>query len=106
MMFYRGQKVICVDTWPPQTLFAWLRRCWDEWRHPYTHPIKGNVYTVERVHINDETGALCLDLVELTDGRDFWDGFWACGFRPVVERKTDISVFKAMLNSKKTEVDA
>lgn len=77
-MFKVGQKVVCVDASPD----------------PFGRALqvkKGQVYTVSAVLC----GGIGITLVEIscTDAH----GWWASRFRPVVERKTDISVFQAML---------
>lgn len=56
----------------------------------------------------DEDGEIHIELVEYpSPARDeFQAGFRAKFFRPVVERKTDISIFTAMLNPSQVTVDA
>lgn len=91
MAFYRGQKVVCIDASgePGKTWLADI-------------PEEGQVYTVFMVFISQ--GELQLVLDEIKNDAVFDHGYRAKRFRPVVERKTDISVFTAMLNpSKKTE---
>ena len=93
MAFYVGQKVVCVDDRPffsegvPVPL------------------VLGRIYTVAGFDNHD-----CLVLVE-QPGRNFagWRsdlGYQKSRFRPVVERKTDISIFKAMLNPSDVRVSA
>lgn len=76
-------------------------------------PRHGEVYTI----LNMEPGAnpwtrqfTFIRFVELVNGPHLVDGFEPSFdsrlFRPVVERKTDISVFKAMLEPKKGKVEA
>lgn len=97
MTFRVGQKVVCVDTWPRGN----LRLMWDKFWHPYKSPVKGEIYTICGI-FTDETGNLHLELIELPNRDDYWlDGFYACGFRPLIERKTDISVFTKMLTDTK-----
>lgn len=89
MDFYFGQKVVCVNA-PP---FGGRLR-------------KGGVYTVcgwsENVTGNPDgsrsRGVLLKELppIRLMDGKP--NGFWHERSRPAVERKTDISIFTAMLN--------
>jgi hypothetical protein len=80
-MFYVGQKVVCVDD------------------HDTDLVSKGGLYVVRVVR---------LPYLELSGVRGLgWnDGMMASRFRPVVERKTDISIFKAMLNPSKQGADA
>lgn len=83
MAFHVGQKVVCVN---------------DGWRlvagpKAIAEVRKGDVLTVHSVL---ERGAKCfLHFREATHGYD------ANCFRPVVEPKTDISIFTAMLKPKK-----
>ena len=91
MAFYVGQKVICVGF--PRASFS---DRWCEFWHPPKggDPKKGNVYTVSRIH---ETS---IEIAEINSPADeYWlEGFLKVGFRPVVERKTDISIFTEILN--------
>lgn len=63
---------------------------------PYA-PKVGEIFTVRAAAIDPEDGVLMLVFDEIDHE---WD---AENFRPLVKRKTDISVFKAML---KTEPEA
>lgn len=90
MNFRVGQKVVCVDDSPR-----------DE--RP-VHVVKGHVYTI---------GSFCplwgrkaVYLIEATAADN--NPFWADRFRPIVERKTDISVFTDILRkvTKHDRVDA
>jgi hypothetical protein len=73
-------------------------------------PVVGGVYTILGViKIFDSflgealTG---LQFVEITNS-SAWDGAYASSrFRPIVERKTDISIFTAMLNPSKRRIEA
>lgn len=93
-MFRINQRVVCVDDGTPFL------------------PERGRVYTVRAIlSWNFDNGnyvALLLD--EIRNPVLDWVGegrsehpFWIGRFRPVVERKTDISIFKAMLNPKRHE---
>lgn len=89
-MFRVGQKVVCVDVsyFGPNT--SLLR--------------KGDVYTIASVDAyEDAHGEYGVTLVEIIPqpAPGWRDGFRASRFRPVVERKTDISIFTAMLNPTK-----
>lgn len=107
--FRVGQKVVCVDD----------GALWD---------IKtGSVYTVAQitvepdVYVDIETGdfshiganqaVVYLTEVVLRHTRHgvrtiHFGGFSASRFRPVVQRKTDISIFKALLTPSKEKVEA
>lgn len=93
-MFRVGQKVVCVDALFPKN--TWRHRWFKFWQ-PYKSPSDGEVYTVANVY--SEAGMLLLELIELPSPEtNVWmAGFLACGFRPLVDRKTDISALKALL---------
>lgn len=99
--FVVGQKVVCVDD-----SFSAI------WHEPLVTgdrmhlPVAHAVYTVRGVVVfpfsNGDEPAIYL--TEIVNPKvPFWDGgcleqaFWAERFRPVQERKTDISVFTKML---------
>lgn len=94
MAFYVGQKVECIKAVHP------------DWDKPPFLTI-GAIYTVENIYEPLE-GEFALELVELPQpGNDLvFPGFRADHFRPIVERKTSIAIFKAMLNPSKQEVEA
>ena len=98
-MFFVGQQVECVG-WKI-TFEDWLREVY----HPIVpQPKIGEICTVSNVYL-DPFNILTLELVEYPhkDG-DFWmPGFHAEGFRPLVKKKTDISVFTELLNKIPTE---
>lgn len=96
MAFRVGQKVVCVDGSPAVGGGTWG-----------LEPQKGSVYEIRNIGTGLVHGqpTLMFGIVEL-DGTVpgvFWR---ASRFRPVVERKTDISIFTAMLNPSKQTVDA
>lgn len=93
MTFQVGQKVVCIGD------------CTSEPVQGEVLVRKGEVYTVRGiVHFNNLDGpGLYLHeirnpVIDTTDGR-VERAFGIEGFRPVVERKTDISVFTEMLNN-------
>ena len=98
MMFRVGQKVVCIGTVgsPNVDWEAWVS-CWKIIR-----PSRGSVYTVRDIRM----GAIRqhVRLVEIINpNAEFKDAqpqepwFWAEAFRPIVERKTDISALQALL---------
>ncbi len=90
MVFSVGQKVVCIDA-KNRPGHVWKRN---------DAPVQGRIYTVARVLI--ENGGTSLQLHEQKrHPRSMWKGYHACRFRPVVARKTDISIFKEMLVPKK-----
>lgn len=87
MTFHIGQRVICV------------RAPICELRWPWTaYPVEGQVYTIREVMLSS---VLLAEIVSAI-GRSGYEGaFDANRFRPIVEKKTDISIFTAMLSPKK-----
>ena len=93
MAFHVGQKVECVDD-----SNANLINC-----YPILMiaPKKGERYTISAVgliHSYDPQQLPCVHVSELD--RPFHSPIWAHRFRAIVEQKTDISIFTAMLNPK------
>lgn len=98
-MFQIGQKVVCIA---------------DKTRGGYgdeIEPIVGAVYTVRGIDLNRQ-GCKCptgLWLCEIhNEPRVYAGGFDEASFaedrfRPLVERKTDIGIFKKMLTPKRKE---
>lgn len=86
MNFRVGQKVVCIDASK-------------SWRGDISDLVKGATYTVREVFMFGVT----LDEVPLPE-----DYLWFNGhrFRPVVERKTDISIFTKMLTDTREHVGA
>lgn len=81
MAFHVGQKVVCIDdSW---TDLNGRPDCRPE------DPRKGSVYEIASI-----AEGVWLYLQEIPNGV----GYESCSFRPVVERKTDISIFTKMLN--------
>jgi len=90
MNFRVGQKIVCVDnsvdygcTWQPG-------EC----------PQIGEVYTVERIGFYFSPS---VQLVELPRTCPVHKWFRQSRFRPIVERKTDISIFTKMLTPRELE---
>lgn len=93
MTFRVGQKVVCVRTMPGH------RRM-----ETGVYPEEGPVYVVRSIFYFEGRALLRLQGIDnthlhYTDGIE--PGFNAKNFRPVVERKTDISIFTAMLKPSK-----
>lgn len=96
-MFRVGQKVVFIggrDGW---------RHRWEKFWHPYASPQIGAIYTIANMYTSSQ-GFLNLELVEFpSPATKHWAaGFRAERFRPVVERKTDISTFTKMLTRKRS----
>jgi hypothetical protein len=89
MNFQVGQKVVCVKNGP-----------W--WGGNRDRLVLGAIYTIRRLIVADD-GDLIFQIHEIQrspKARQIWGddvGYAAFRFRPVVERKTDISIFTKML---------
>ena len=99
MIFHVGQRVVCINV---------LCRGGSQWPG-YLYPQLNAVYTVRDIYANPCDGRTLLRLAEiknppLPSGNE--PGFGATHFRPVTECKTDISIFKKILDdaSKKREL--
>lgn len=99
MAFRVGMKVVCIRTMPVGWRIA-----------GGSYPEERSVYTIRSIlPYNDTT---LLRFFEIDNSRlKASDGFVEPGFnskyfRPVVERKTDISIFTAMLDTSQQGVDA
>ncbi len=104
-MFYVGQKVVCIDD------KSCLRAITENWNLDL-HGLKvGEVYTIKWIgnfkhkYLGE---SVCVHLVEINRPNCFLHGvpvpFSLKRFRPLEERKTDISIFEAMLNPNKQDV--
>lgn len=99
MAFYVGQKVVCVDaSEEAHDLPEWCCPIGD-----LSGLEEGKVYTVREYGL-DDIGLPTVWLQEIyreshPEAEDVGEpGYSPRRFRPAVERKTDISLFKAMLN--------
>lgn len=71
--------------------------------------IKGEVYTIdgfEECFWEPHLGVHLAERPLSQDEKRRYCGYHPNRFRPIVERKTDISIFTKMLNTKKKKVDA
>ncbi len=95
--FAVGQKVVCIFGHQGENKLT--KNGWA--------PKTGGIYTVRSIFV---WGKTYIRLEEYHD--DHNDGPWGeCGwdasrFRPAIEHRTDISIFKAMLNPSKEQVSA
>lgn len=95
-----GQKLVCVKLGAPETELSWRAQ-------GFVWPVLGSIYTLRG--FAPPTDCLSLLLNEIRNPLlfgAFEPGYEEWGFRPVVERKTDISVFQAMLTPSPVTVDA
>ena len=83
MTFRAGQKVECIDSTP-------------DFRGRPTPLVFGAIYEVECVVGPDKTGIMGLVIIGCYSPHPF-NAWRSTRFRPFVERKTDISIFTAML---------
>lgn len=99
--FRVGQKVVCVDD-------QWHDENWAGFPCPLN---VGKVYTIKKIGASEKTvfmgkkGYPSLTLHEVDHPYGDFAGFAHDRFRPVVERKTDISIFKALLTPSKEKVE-
>lgn len=95
-MFYVGQKVVCVDA--AGSMIPPL--------------VEGNIYTIATIRWLDEkevvNPGLGVTLIELPTFRskEYCAEYRIERFRPLVEKKTDISIFKEILNKVNTHEPA
>lgn len=99
MTFRVGQKVVCVE----DDFAERNKLC----RIPTHYPKTGQVYTIRS--FVSARGRVFVRLIEIINQPEKLLGnvepaFWVERFRPVVETKTDISIFTSML--KPSRVDA
>lgn len=92
MTFRVGQKVVCVDDRSGEFFVAWLN----------DSLVRGRIYEVCRIRERVGDYATVLELTGVNEGKSC-NGWLASRFRPVVERKTDISVFTMMLKPSKVK---
>lgn len=100
-MFHVNQKVVCVNAKPsPICRITGV-----------SNLSKGAIYTIRDIEVWE--GVECVRLVEIVErpyhfiDRGWLEPSWRANrFRPVVSRKTDISIFTAMLTPSKQEIDA
>jgi hypothetical protein len=93
MTFRVGQKVECVDD-----NFGQLSKDWDQ-LYVKNLPKVGDICIVS--YVGPFPGYTPAWIFIRLEG--FSGGFIPSNFRPIVERKTDISVFTAMLNANKQD---
>lgn len=105
MAFQVGQKVVCIGTKGTPN-FDWAAWC-AYWK--VVTPTRGETYTVRDTRIGRD-GRQHLHLIEIVnpivpfrDAPDQEKWFWAEAFRPVIEKKTDISIFTKLLAPKQLE---
>ena len=96
MTFRVGQKVVCIHQ--PKSAIA---KQWMELGANY--PSKNSIYTIRDIvsFPDGSSGFLLQELWNDHLGYKPEPAFDACHFRPIVERKTDISVFTKMLTDTK-----
>lgn len=107
--FHVGQKVVCIE----------MDRLYPNGVEPVDEPIQpvvGKIYTVREILIGAVGNFPCIKVEEIPDHRIhvIVNGqlllgdvvFDAVGFRPLVERKTSIEIFQAMLITPKVGIQA
>lgn len=104
MTFHIGQKVVCVETSKESHRGAWL---------PYAavFPIVGTIYHIRSIAFdNPQQPDGLVTLAEIDNSHlkcrfnyAVEPAFPVRAFRPIVEHKTDISVFTRMLTDKRVD---
>ncbi len=103
-----GMKVVCVGYEGHTRSAEW----WKQWREYWgiACPQRGEVYTIREMrmaldgHLRVRVDEIVNPIISFTDGPDQEPWFHALSFRPVHTKKTDISIFTAMLTgAKQTE---
>lgn len=90
MGFHIGQKVVCVAD--------------KNGNYGIPEPSRGEICTIDNIYVTP-CGKLTLEILEYPQDGGNWSypGWLASCFRPVHERKTDISIFQRMLLPKKVD---
>lgn len=91
MTFHVGQKVVCIDD-------DWCVVVGNPANNAGPHPVNGEVHVVSAIALVDDVEYLYLS------GFPAHVSYDAMAFRPIVEKKTDISVFTALLNPSPSKV--
>ena len=91
-MFHVGQEVVCI---PETRSGKWYNVKSKRRADPSIMPEEGKVYTVTGLAQYNGGLFLCL--------KGFSGAYTAFRFRPIVKRKTDISIFTRMLKSNELE---
>lgn len=102
--WHAGMKVVCIRENSCKDWGGYYAKC--------RYPIVGEVYTLRwiKAYETGEVGVLLMEIVNPVG--DFKVGlagetlFRAEQFRPVQERKSDISIFTAMLHDQRSKVPA
>lgn len=105
-MFYVNQKVVCIDDrW---TMALTLRGRIKRWLLGHdVDPVKGRIYTIRDIYL--KYGATWLRFHELHNPEGLGlsePRYKSIAFRPLIERKTDISALEALLTGRSIKVDA
>jgi hypothetical protein len=102
--FHVGQKVVLARDFG----YMSMSRATDD---GVTIPVRGTIYTIREFDDQRSDGfSLALRLNEIRNAPHYTNGlepsFCVSLFEPVIERKTDISVFTALLTSQPEQVPA
>ena len=98
-MFYVGQKVVCVNAVEKD-----FRKPGVQYRNGVWLLQEKEIYTIREL-LHNSHGSPTMKLVELADRSVDGDkGYNRKRFRPLVEKKTDISIFTSMLNKSVKEL--
>jgi hypothetical protein len=102
VIFRVGQKVVCVGG-AGSPAIDWEFWC-SHWK--VTRPIRNLVYTVRDTRAGKNSQLIRVEeivnpIVEFSDAAAQEPWWWSIYFRPLVERKTDISIFTEMITKDK-----
>lgn len=109
MTFHVGQKVVRISS--QNRAHGRSMSASEARRRGYSYPDIGDVVTIRTLNVWPWGVILTFhehdnSHIQRQLGENYEPGFGANHFRPVVERKTDISIFTAMLNPSKQGVEA
>lgn len=99
-MFFVGQKVVCVNDDTEE-----FKTPGHKWTCRGFILKKGEIYTIRSLETGIDNHPT-MKLVEVADRSERDKGYRRERFRPLVEKKTDISLFKSMLNGSLKEKKA
>lgn len=107
MSFHVGQRVVCVDDVEHLPSGVYLGADGNTWVIAGVLPlVKGATYTIRGIKRSSFDNDICVKVEEIADRWPHDEGFWAHRFRPITEKKTDISIFTAMLQPNREKVSA
>lgn len=100
-----GQKVVCIATGDWKKVLSYDPAC--------SVPKRGNIYTIREIYLDPYSGSTGIRLVEIVNALGLYLGTdrliergWCLHeFKPLEEKKTNISIFTRMLTGNKVHAD-